>query len=210
MRLTWEWLSLVWLRCQREESKFISWPLQLNLGQSLCKCLNSIHSRLALSFGHDHIGDGLRLSVPSYVHIGMLSCYEEVTPAISPEIKAFVESQAAIDNGVIVVAFGTLVGRSRVYLSYLFFYEVAWWLSSKTLNRFLITWLKFSWTYSEVWPSKLFGNGTPDRTTKYLKMSWWLTGYLSRPCSPTTIPGCSLRMLGKALPKSHGVMLSPR
>ena len=55
------------------------------------------------------------MSVPNYVHIGMLGCYEELTSAMPQDIKAFVESQSADENGVIVVAFGTVVARSKVY-----------------------------------------------------------------------------------------------
>ena len=70
--------------------------------------------RLALSFGHDHIGDGLRPSLPNYVHIGMLNCQCQPKTAVPDSMVQFMESDEAKKFGVIIVAFGTLIGPPQV------------------------------------------------------------------------------------------------
>ena len=70
--------------------------------------------RLAFSFGHDHIGDGLRPSLPNYVHIGMLNCQCQPKTAVPDNMVQFMESDEAKKFGVIIVAFGTLIGPPQV------------------------------------------------------------------------------------------------
>ena len=69
---------------------------------------------MAFSFGHDHIGDGLRPSLPNYVHIGMLNCQCQPKTAVPVNMVQFMESDEAKKFGVIIVAFGTLIGPPQV------------------------------------------------------------------------------------------------
>ena len=79
---------------------------------------------MVLSYRHDHIGEGLRERLPNFVQIGMINCNwdsgesrrpnDEDQMGLLPAVRTFVESLASRTHGVIVVAFGTLVKRSKV------------------------------------------------------------------------------------------------
>ena len=70
--------------------------------------------RLALSFGHDHVGDGLRPSLSNYVHIGMLNCQCQPKTVMPDNMAQFMQSDEAEKFGVIIVSFGTMIGPQQV------------------------------------------------------------------------------------------------
>ncbi len=68
------------------------------------------NAALAIDFGHPLLMDGLRPKVPNYIQMGMSEC--RPSERLPKDIEKFIDG--AGDDGVILVAFGTVLQASQM------------------------------------------------------------------------------------------------